>query len=224
MRKKHGKDMSGSGAVRLGTDMENRIIEIDFGSNKSLLEYKNTESILFFVADSYYETFCRIRDEINRCFVLKKGDVLHYVLPYYFNFRHYVEITLKAISVITTRKQIYETHELNNLLNDIKEGLNNISISSKWVYETEAVEFSRKKDESIKLINQLEKLVNEYLEMEPTSEYYRYIFGRNAELNKPVVRLDFKKTEELFYLIAECIKNVEISLHSFLLFYHFNFK
>ena len=193
------KIKSGTGYSVQSIDRENKTIRIDFSGNPDSNDpifdkndgcLRNDASILFFVANSYKSAFLCLGKEIENRFD-KNKEIEHLILPYLFNFRHYVELELKALYVTLTGESPKITHDLNELISNINDKLTNLDYSEidkgQGIFFISEKKFKDTKDECLETVEKLKNLIAEYSKDEPAVEYYRYIFGKNLVLNNPVM-------------------------------------
>lgn len=206
------KIFTGTGFLNSRFDRENKKIEIDFSGydDRDGYCYRNDASILFFSANSYRSAFLCLGKELeNRFDNSKVKNIGHMILPYLFNFRHFVELELKALSVALTGESPIITHSLNELICDFNDKLTNLNYckieKGQGIFFKSEKFFEDAKNECLETVKKLKDLIAQYSEDEPAVEYYRYIFenekvNKNKELilNNPIVSLDFNLTNSLF--------------------------
>lgn len=213
---------SGTGYSIHSIDRENKTIRIDFSGNPDSNDpifdkndgcFRNDASILFFVANSYKSAFLSLgRDIDNRFEKYIEKDIEHLILPYYYNFRHYVETELKAIYVAVTNKSPELKHDFSILLSLTEKAINEISygeIDNSYLKLSEEG-FNEIKSNALSIFDNIKTMINQYISIEPAVEYYRYIFeneknngDRYMVLNNPVIQLDYPKTNQLFCSIRD---------------------
>lgn len=182
---KQDKDKSGSGFIRADIDAASKQITIDFSGkeklevndnygNKKTIErdYFNSESVLFFVSNSYwvanraiYNDLCADLDKYTNSSkkdLLLEKRVLRYVLPYYFSFRHFVETEIKALSIAVKRKGVMNTHYLIELAKDLKDGISKLTINSSGVFIKDENELEIRKASITKELDELLDYINDY--------------------------------------------------------------
>lgn len=205
---------AGSGLVRIGFDREGKKILLDFsGHDKENTCFRNDASILFFASNSYCNAFYSLGRELNSRFENNTiKDVGHLVLPYLFNFRHFVELELKALFVAITNQSPKLTHDIADLLVQTENAMNAItfdSIEKRFNPITEEG-FNKSKSEARTIFFELKKLIAQYVSTEASVEYYRYIFENEKQaliLNNPIIELDLKSTEVLFQSIVNTFRD-----------------
>jgi len=182
---------------------------------------------LFYVSNNYRQGYYILEKELDNCFNerVNARELSHIVLPLLFNFRHYVELEIKALIVALTSESPRVTHELDVLFNDLREVLN--------------IEYARYSDNVLKnsldslinnIVEPLNELIDRYTSSEPAVEYYRYIFETQKDnnekrlvLNNPIITIDFKELKELFNGIISLFNNIRLELNKMDYFvYYFN--
>lgn len=135
--------------------------------------------------------------------------IQHLILPYYFNVRHYLELEFKALYVGLTNMSFMSLkgkHDLHNL--------EKLYEAVKGVIET--INVCDEKEKLCRLIEKIGKMLDEYLKLEYSSDYYRYIFSKDMTLEKPDIVLDYKNTDQLFRQLARAINVLNCLIHSML--------
>lgn len=221
------KMMSGTGLVKYMIDYDKQLFGINLSGKSAEGNFRNDASILFYVSNNYRQSYYILEKELDNCFNerVNARELSHIVLPLLFNFRHYVELEIKALIVALTSESPRVTHELDVLFNDLREVLN--------------IEYARYSDNVLKnsldsLINNIVEPLNElidcYISSEPAVEYYRYIFETQKDnnekrlvLNNPIITIDFKELKELFNGIISLFNNIRLELNKMDYFvYYFN--
>lgn len=193
-----------SGYIDDRYNYDEKIIELDFSGNEGDSCLRNDASILFFASNSYRSAFQSIEYHLETAFENKeKRTISHLILPYYFNFRHFVELRLKALYATITNESPRQIHNLTNLLDDVKNNINNINYENiDNIYaEINEENFEDIKNKLLQIIKALEKEIDTYLSTEPSVEYYRYIFEKDKKdlcLKNPVIKLDFNNVKKIF--------------------------
>lgn len=213
---------TGSGLIRTIYDYENKKITMDFSGNGELnMCFRNDASILFYAANSYYTSYISLSKEIKIGFVNGKiKKVEHLILPYLFNFRHFVELELKAIYAALTDYSPELTHDIDKLLDQTEQAIkerkyDDINIRFNQITEDG---FNNSKNEALLIFQDLKSFVHQYTSTESAVEYYRYIFENNKKelvLNNPVIDLDYNNTEKLFKNIYDTFNSLLIKLIEF---------
>lgn len=210
---------AGSGLSKHFIEYESKKVGIDFSGISSDGQcFRNDASILFFCANSYKSAFICLDKELNSRFennIIAK-DIEHLILPYYFNFRHYVELSLKALIVNLTKESSKITHDLQTLMTGV---LDNIDIL-KFDENTPAIfctkeKYDNTKSEVIKLAQELNKKITEYQKFECAVEYYRYIFEKDKNdlsLKHDKIELDYSQIHALFLETRDLIDKLLMKL------------
>lgn len=229
-----GKDKSLINKARKGTgrtvhtiERELKYVSVNFDgsildANNNLKEdYTNDASIFFFVANSYRHSFHIIGEKIEQYFNSGAKDkyIEHLILPYYFNFRHYLELELKALITCLTDQYPQLTHDLEKLFRIFKEEVFKINKESEV------------DKDSVKTINNiivdLEKIISNYIDCEPSEEYYRYIFTKsNGSNNRKFIientlislvftkqKADFSKIVKMFDQICQILRELGVYVY-----------
>lgn len=241
MAKERKIDKSGSGLINTMVDIDNKKFTIDFSGKeikeyynpitgeKQLVEhcYFNSESVLFFVSNSYFLAYRAIYKDLLLYIRKYKKDkshqnyklILRHILPYYYNFRHFIETQLKAFAICVKRESFLEGHNLVFLLDDVIDGVAALSLKFNNM-KRKKEELQQEKEVILLDLEKLKALILKYLEIEPSHEYYRYIFTRDFKCENPVVTLDLKSTEKLFRKILKLFRDIEKNLSFTREFYH----
>ena len=210
---------AGSGLSEHCIEYESKKVWVDFSGISSDGQcFRNDASILFFCANSYKSAFICLDKELKTRFEnnIMSKDIEHLILPYYFNFRHYVELSLKALIVNLTKESPKMTHDLQTLILCV---LNNIDIL-KFDESTPAIfctkeKYDKIKSEVIKLAQDLKAKINEYQKLECAVEYYRYIFEKDKDdlsLKHNKIELDYNQTHSLFFEIRDLFDKLLVKL------------
>lgn len=212
----------GSGLTEHGIDYEKKIISIDFTGNRDGQCFRNDPSIFFFVANSYRKSFYTISEHIEELFNDKanRKDIEHLVLPYFFSFRHYLELELKAIISSITNEITADTHSLKDLLQRLEDALNSIS-ENEETYKLFQNNFQANKTKALKDFTEIRRLIERFLIIEPSVEYYRYLFKKKMTLDNPILTLDFCEQDKLFKLIVQKIHRFNILLRDMDVYVYF---
>lgn len=225
------EDVSGSGRVEKHVDIENMKFSVDFSgieveevydlhSEESEIitsNFYNSECVLFYVSNSYFMAYRAIYKHLLQKIDIYKenssnsnlNQIYRHILPYYYCFRHYVETELKSLSIATKRISVLIEHDLSVLLEDVIEGVNNLSLDFKTIKPKKGQEILELKKELISHLMQLKLLILEYKKIEPTPEYFRYIIDSDFICRYPNVELDLNYTENLFGNIIDEFKKIE---------------
>ena len=197
---------TGSGLSEHFIEYESKKVRVDFsGISPDGQCFRNDASILFFCANSYKSAFICLDKELKSRFennIIAK-DIEHLILPYYFNFRHYVELSLKALIVTLTQESPKITHDLQPLISCVLDNINFLKFDQNTpkIFCTEE-QYDEIKSELIKLAQDLKEKINEYQKLECAVEYYRYIFEKDKNdlsLKHDKIDLDYNQTHSLFW-------------------------
>lgn len=219
------KMATGSGASMHWLDREEKRVKVDFSGYDGEMCFRNDASILFFASNSYRSAFLSLgRDLENRFENNAEKDIEHLILPYLFNFRHFVELELKALYVAMTNESPFVSHDLKSLSDKTEKALNNITYKSidRISRNVSEEEFNNFKNEAISIFSDLKRMILQYCLTEVAVEYYRYIFekdGNNISLKNPVIEFDFKHQNELFINIRDKIDKLRMKLREFIYIY-----
>ena len=244
MSKKERKpDKSGTGFIKTEIDVENLYFSLDFSGKDThkvwnpttnsfeeiTSNYFNSESVLFYVSNSYWFANRSIYRNLTTAIEdYKNGQknnsqykyILRHILPYYFNFRHFVETELKALSIAVKRITAIANHNLTNLVDDLIDGVKSLTLESKGLFLKKQEELDEKKTNILKILHELKNNIIEYGKLEPSDDYYRFIFDKDFQCSNSVVKLNLKLTEPLFSSIVTNFREVETELHHIMYFYH----
>lgn len=215
------KIKSGSGLLQVQYDNEKRYIGFDIsGNEKQRTEvetvncFRNDASIFFLAANSYLTAFYVLSVQINKSFEADaQKEVRHLVLPYYFNFRHYVELELKALIIALKNEAPQIVHDLDKLWKEFSDEVTNLSYNKDIVNNGVTNEdFEKTKKEVQEHVKNAYKLLEEYIKEEPAVEYYRFLFDTKFELSKTIVELDFGYVDKIFRDLATELKIINAKL------------
>ena len=220
MEESMSKAMDGSGLITYVYNYDNKQLSIDFsgyeysdeapskgkerkgGINKNC--YRNDASVFFFAANSYRAAYKILEKEISREFEkqTKIEYIGHRILPYFFSFRHSLELYLKGLHVALSSKYPKPEHKLLALLDSIYPHINSLEWKNSEYIDREG--FSGKKKELINDLTKLKEAISKYTKWEPSAEYYRFLF-KNAKkdmvLNNPLIEFNFTDSQQLFFEI-----------------------
>lgn len=198
---------------------------INFFGDKTTC-FRNDASVLFFAANSYWNAFNVISDELKKRFEENYPDkeIERLILPYYFNFRHFAELELKALIAATSKSLPNATHNLNDLLCCLKTSVDQLEINTEGRFSYIKEDFFEKTKGTIgNLCIELETFINQYNENEYSQEYYRYIFETEKKqiiLKHPIVQLDYPTVNTLFTDIKNTLYEICKNL-SFITYVYF---
>ena len=213
------KMSAGSGLSQHFLNREGKKVGVDFSGKAQDGEcFRNDASILFFCANSYKSAFICLDKELNLRFEnnYHVKDIEHLILPYYFNFRHYVELSLKALIVALTEESPNLTHNLQNLMTCVTNAINVLEFDENThaIFGTKE-KFDVDKSEAIELAQELNVKISEYQKFECAEEYYRYIFEREKDslsLKHDNIELDYTQTHSLFFETKDLIDRLLVKL------------
>lgn len=219
---------NGTGLSHRVFDYEKKYVSIDFSGidkyqylDDSQQCFRNDSSIFFYVANSYLTSFYVLSQQLEKSFETKNcKEVEHLILPYYFNFRHYIEIELKALIVGLANEVPKTTHKLTCLWKDFSEILNSLEYYSCLVLDNITQEFfENKKLKILCILKRAEILLQTYAGNEPSVEYYRFIFDKNMELNDSIIELDFACIDKKLRELADQFKEINVNLREIVYLY-----
>lgn len=222
------KIKSGSGLLQVRYDNEKRYIGFDISGNEkknteaeTVSCFRNDASIFFLAANSYLAAFYVLSEQMNKSFEADaQKEVRHLVLPYYFNFRHYVELELKGL-IITMTNEIPEiTHDLKSLWKAFSKKMDGLEYNSEVINDrVKKVDFVRVKNDIKIHMKQVYNILEEYIKEEPAADYYRFLFDTKFELSKTIVELDFGCVDKLFRNMANEFKLINAKSHEIVYIY-----
>ena len=215
------KIKSGSGLLQVRYDNEKRYISFDISGNEkqdteveTVICFRNDASVFFLAANSYLTAFYVLSEQMNKSFEADaQKEVRHLVLPYYFNFRHYVGLELKALIIALTNEAPQIVHDLDKLWKEFSDEVTNLSYNKDIVNDGVTNEtFEKTKNEVQERVKNAYKLLEEYVKEEPAVEYYRFLFDTKFELSKTIVELDFGYVDKIFRDLATELKIINAKL------------
>lgn len=219
---------NGTGLSYHEFDNKNKCVSIDFSGNDKRQSpdgsypcFRNDASIFFYAGNSYLTSFYVLSQQIKKSFEAEnRKEVEHLILPYYFNFRHYLELELKALIIGLTNEAPELTHELKNLWEKFSKQLHNLEYISDFVRRDISQEFFEiQKRKLIENMESTQRLLESYTSNEPNVEYYRFIFDTSMELKTPVIKLDFLNTDKDLRELAEKFKEINVNLREIVYLY-----
>ncbi len=210
---------AGSGLSQHFLNREGKKVGVDFSGKAQDDEcFRNDASILFFCANSYKSAFICLDKELKLRFEdnYHAKDIEHLILPYYFNFRHHVELSLKALIVALTEESPDLTHNLQNLTTCVTNAINALEFDENThaIFGTKE-KFDIDKNEAIEFIQELKEKISEYQKFECAEEYYRYIFERDKDsliLKHDKIELDYNQIHSLFFETKELFDKLLVKL------------
>lgn len=210
---------AGSGLSQHFLNREGKKVGVNFSGIAQDGEcFRNDASILFFCANSYKSAFICLNKELNLRFEnnYPAKDIEHLILPYYFNFRHYVELSLKALVVALTDESPNLTHNLQSLMTCVTNAINvhEFNENTPAIFGTKE-KFDIDKTETIELAQELNAKIIEYQKFECAEEYYRYIFEKEKDvlsLKHDNIELDYNQTHSLFFETKDLLDRISVKL------------
>lgn len=209
----------GTGMMEICYDSEKKKIILDLsGNDRRDGCYRNDASILFFASNSYRSSYICIGNELNKRFENNQIKHIHHlILPYLFNFRHFLELELKGLYVAITNESPTPTHNLDTLLKSVGTAITNLEFGQNdYIHiDLSIEEFNLLHPEIKTIYNDLKSLITKYSQNEPAVEYYRYVFeinNKQLKLNNPVIEFDFYEINELFLEIRNTIDKLRSKL------------
>lgn len=143
---------NGTGKSLHTFDYEKKYSGIDFsGIDEDNCCYRNDASIFFYIANSDLTSFYVLSKQIEKSFAVQnRKEVEHLILPYYFNFRHYLELELKALIVGMTNKSPNIIHDLGALWEDFSKIFSSLSHEADIVlkFQISLEDFEKQKGEN----------------------------------------------------------------------------
>ena len=175
---------NGSGYILLDFDEKTETVNLDVsGNDGDFGSFRNDASILWTVAQSYMTSCKVLLKSIENGF--ENSDrylVTNLIIPYYFNFRHYIEVSLKAITLWANKSNYKTIHGLSELFTDVKQSIGAILTKPEmWNSNVKKDEVSER---MAKYLLDLEKNISIVEQNETSVEYYRFIFETNNQLKK----------------------------------------
>ena len=204
---------NGSGAYVIEFDADKKIAAIDFSGVAPLFPgdcgcYRNDSTVFLFVANSYKYAHLKTRESIEAAFEANRSkDVEHLIIPYFYLFRHYLELIFKSFYMAITQKMTDNSHNIYKLFDLVVIESSKIDDSK---YNKDKYGFEFHKNQLNLFLDQLRKDLDKFLLLEPQDSYYRYLYDVNAKLENPIIRLDFANQNQLFDQIMMHIVNLEV--------------
>lgn len=176
---------NGTGAIGIGFDTEKKRAMLDVSDNYSTIIssdecYSNDGSVLYITANGYAETCKILLDSIKTGFEHDdRHKTISLIIPYFFNFRHYIEISLKAIILWSSDSMYEKSHDLSVLYEQAEHAVESIIDKPEmWkdsVTKERVIEYQDIYKEYLTVIKDE---ISVFIQNEPAVEYYRYIFDR----------------------------------------------
>ena len=220
-RKKKRKQVQphmGSGAYSLSFDCANKKLSLDLSGNASFMGeeaqcYRNDSTVLLFVAHSYKSSFIAVEKALVDSFDNNNENMAkHLMLPYYFLFRHYLELELKSflMSITTTTPPII--HDLKRLGKLIFKELKDLKYNKEVAGAKDIIEFNRHKDIVQNLVVSLRDEIRSFKSFEPADEYFRFLYSTDFELKEAQIDFDYNNQTALFHRIIGLLNSIEDNL------------
>lgn len=203
---------NGSGAYYSHYNPEKKSASLDFSGCFPFYPgdtacYRNDSTVFLYVAHSYLSAYYEIKRAIREGFdENQEKRVQHLIIPVYYLYRHYVEMELKSFFMALKKERADNTHELLRLHASVQvltENCDGIEGNCK------ADEFGKIKKEAIDHLNVLKNLIEQYQQMEPFHEFYRYLYDSRINLPVTEVNFDYAKHDELFTRITKELQALE---------------
>lgn len=213
---------NGSGYILLDFDEKTKAVNLDVsGNDGDFGSFRNDASILWTVAQSYMTSCKVLLKSIENGF--ENSDrylVTNLIIPYYFNFRHYIEVSLKAITLWANKSEYKKIHGLSELFKDVKESIGAILTKPEmWNSNVKKDDVSERLEKVNEYLLDLEKNISIVEQNETSVEYYRFIFETNNQLEKAKISFDYKKEFELYNntvrLINSIVNNLRVLIYIF---------
>ena len=198
----------GTGLLIREFNKEKRTVLLDLSGNDSEATtgekmncYRNDASVLFYIANSYWSATKTLEEKINNCFAAETDSsdlITSLVLPYLFDFRHFVEVSLKALFMNATGEQAETIHNLKKLFISTRDSIMSLQRDKRsGIFAISDEKYNSSMAEIENYLNEMEKIIIPYALKEPFVEYYRFLFNTDNNLGNPVVTLDFEKEKQL---------------------------
>ena len=194
--------------------------------------FRNDASILFFAANSYKKSFDVISNKIDALFMEPESnkvarDISHLILPYYFSFRHFVELELKAYIMCITKRKPKKSHTLNDLYNDYYNKLRSLQYKGIDLILPKQ-DFRDHKNKAMEISRLLREKLDSYIDLESADEYYRFILelpdkndtDKSLKLNRSEIKLEYGDTDRLFRDMCKLFNAIRIELSCFIYTYY----
>ena len=199
---------NGTGQLVREFNREKRTVLLDLSGNDieattygKINCYRNDASVLFYIANSYWNATKTIEEKISNCFEAEKdySDLItQLVMPYLFEFRHFVELSLKALFMNATGEQAEIVHDLDKLFISAKDAIMALQRDERpGILAITDEKYNSSMANIKKYLDKMEEIIVPYASSEPSVEYYRFLFDRNNNLDNPIITLDFEKERQL---------------------------
>ena len=170
-------------------DLSGNDIETPAGEKTNC--YRNDASVLFYIANSYWNATKTLEEKIKNCFEDEKdySDLItQLVMPYLFEFRHFVEVSLKALFMNATGEQAKTIHDLDKLFISAKDAILALQRDERpGILAISDEKYNSSMASIKKYLNKMEKIIIPYASSEPSVEYYRFLFDKNNNLDDPII-------------------------------------
>ena len=199
MGTKVGNVKKGTGKKAIYYIMDEKKVCIDFSGNddftgeQQIRCYRNDASVLFSLANSYWAATLAIEEQIKIGFELEDiKKVSKLIIPYLFNFRHFVELSIKALFMGTRGEKLENTHDICKLFARMKDVVLKLERDDrKGIFAISDEEYDDAKTNIEEYLKQMEDILIPYFKKEPAVEYYRFLFDRDNNLDFPEIDFDF---------------------------------
>lgn len=217
----------GSGIKVIKFDFKNKIFNIDFeisedndfGICGSII---NPGTILFFAANSYKQNFYiikqRIDEILNNNQIDKKNELITYIMPLLFSFRHHIELLLKGLIINVFNIKYEDSHNLMRLANKFKQKLENTENTNHYSLDSQTY-FSTVKNRAIEDFNEIVKDISRFTKIEGYNEYFRYLVGRELNIDKHVLHFNYNTDIPLMLGLMRKLYKFKVTIHSIKPFY-----
>lgn len=137
-------------------------------------------------------------------------------MPFFFTFRHYLELVLKSFYMAITDSRMTKSHIIKDLFDIVLQESKEVD-DRRYNYNDN---FENWKKDLLRHLCELEELLNEFYLLEPRIDYFRYLYDSKVNLERPIVTLDYKNNCELFDSIINRISIIEQD-YSYLIGYNY---
>lgn len=203
---------NGTGAYYSHFDSEELTASLDFSGKCPLYPgdtqcYRNDSTVFLYVAHSYLYAYCEIMESIRRAFEAKQVKMVqHLIIPVYYLFRHYMELELKSFYMALSKDRADNIHNLLQLYAPVQT----------LTYECDGAEksgseedFQKNKKEALIRLETIKKLIQQYQQIEPYEEFYRYLYDKKINLTVSEVSFDYVKQDAFFSKITKVFSELE---------------
>ena len=210
-KRKQFRPKMGSGAYSVSFDCDNKKLSLDLSGNASFMGedtqcYRNDSTVLLFVAHSYKSSFTVVEKALVTSFDNHdEKTAKHLMLPYYFLFRHYLELELKSFLMGITANTPPPVHDLKRLSRLLQQKLNALKYSKEVSGAKDRIDFDHHKDIVHNLVVSLRDEIKSFKSFEPADEYFRFLYTTGFELQKAQIDFDYNNQTVLFHRINGCL-------------------